>query len=125
MKTWFISDTHFNHENIIKYCDRPFASKEEMNQELIKRWNNTVSKNDIVWFLGDFALGGREECKSLLAQLNGEIRMIRGNHDHFPDSFFYDCGVKFVSKYPIILKGQSSIPPQTQDTFRPKPCVAA
>lgn len=104
MKTWFISDTHFNHSNIIKYCDRPFNSVDEMNEELIKRWNNTVSKNDIVWFLGDFALGNKDICRSLIKSLNGEIRMIRGNHDHFPDSFYYDCGIKYVSKYPIILK---------------------
>lgn len=106
MKTWFISDTHFNHENIIKYCNRPFKDKDEMNKELIKRWNNTISKQDIVWFLGDFALGGRDECKEILSKLNGQIRMIKGNHDHFPDSFYYECGVKYISKYPIILKNK-------------------
>lgn len=103
-RTWFISDTHFNHANIIKYCDRPFKDVSEMNKFLIKQWNNTVKKTDTVWFLGDFALGGRDECKQLLSQLNGQIYMIRGNHDNFPDSFYYDCGIKFISKYPVVLK---------------------
>lgn len=55
-KTWFISDTHFGHVNILKYDERPFADIEEMNEELIKRWNKKVKNGDTVWFLGDFAM---------------------------------------------------------------------
>ena len=51
---YFISDTHFNHKNVIKYDKRPFDSLEEMEWEIIKRWNNTVSNKDIVYHLGDF-----------------------------------------------------------------------
>ena len=61
MKRWVVSDTHFNHANIIQYCDRPFADVEQMNKELIKRWNNTVAKDDIVYQLGDFAFGSKEQ----------------------------------------------------------------
>lgn len=103
-RTFFISDTHFSHENIIKYCNRPFTSAEEMNTILLKNWNNTVKKSDTVWFLGDFGLGDREELKEILSKLNGNIYMIRGNHDHFPDKFYLDNGVKFISKYPVVLK---------------------
>lgn len=81
---FFTSDTHFGHENIIKYCARPFASVEEMDAEIIKRWNATVSKTDIVYHLGDFAFGRkgtREYAQSVLLQLNGRIHLILGNHD--------------------------------------------
>lgn len=44
---FFTSDHHFSHANIIRYCNRPFASAEEMNQELIRRWNQTVSLNEV------------------------------------------------------------------------------
>ena len=53
-KTFFIADTHFNHEQIINICKRPFKSVEEMNNSLIERWNDTVRDCDRVWVLGDF-----------------------------------------------------------------------
>lgn len=79
MNHWFISDTHFDHENIIKYCDRPFKNQEHMNTILVKRWNERVKPEDIVYFVGDFGFGkhGKEYAK----QLNGNIVFIKGNHD--------------------------------------------
>ena len=56
---WFTSDTHFSHCNIIKYCNRPFKDVDEMNKILIQNWNNVVRPDDIVWHLGDFALGDK------------------------------------------------------------------
>ena len=47
-KTYLIADTHFNHKRIIEYCKRPYSNVEEMNEDLIRKWNNVVSKNDIV-----------------------------------------------------------------------------
>lgn len=75
------SDTHFNHTNIIKYCNRPFDSVESMNETLISNWNNTVPKDGVVFHLGDFALGGSEAWHNILPRLNGKIYLILGNHD--------------------------------------------
>ena len=58
---WFTSDTHFRHANIIKFSGRPFANVEEMNEELIRRWNEAVPDNGIVFHLGDFCCGNSKE----------------------------------------------------------------
>lgn len=103
-RTWFIADTHFGHKNIITYENRPFADTIEMNNTLIKNWNSVVAKDDIVWFLGDLALGNREEARALVSKLSGNKRMVRGNHDNWTDEFYRSIGFQFVSRYPIILK---------------------
>lgn len=82
MKIFIISDTHFHHENIIKYSNRPFKSVEEMDKEMIKKWNNKVGKKDMVIHLGDFVLGNEKEIKDLKDNLNGTIFLLKGNHDH-------------------------------------------
>ena len=75
------SDHHFCHKNIIKYCDRPFRSVEEMDAMMIRNWNSTVKKDDIVLHLGDFALTSSEHMKDIRNRLNGTIFIILGNHD--------------------------------------------
>lgn len=76
------SDLHLNHINIIKYCRRPFADIDEMNESLISNWNKTVKKDDIVLFLGDLALTkGKKDTDYWLGHLNGRILFIKGNHD--------------------------------------------
>ena len=80
-KLFFTSDTHFNHNNIITYCSRPFDSVEQMNETLIANWNNTVPIDGTVFHCGDFALGGSEAWNKILPRLNGKIYLILGNHD--------------------------------------------
>lgn len=82
-KIFFTSDLHFEHRNILNFCHRPYDNIKQMNKELIKNWNNTVSDNDIVFILGDiYWFEGRHECKKLLEQLNGKtIYIVPGNHD--------------------------------------------
>jgi calcineurin-like phosphoesterase family protein len=83
LKTWVISDTHFNHANIIKYCKRPFADVNEMNRVMIQNWNRIVSEEDDVIHAGDFALGGNPEgAAAIMNCLKGHIVLTLGNHDH-------------------------------------------
>jgi len=77
----FTSDHHFGHENIIKYCNRPFSNAREMNKVMIKRWNEKVKPKDSVYHLGDFGITYKENLKTILDQLNGKIYLIAGNHE--------------------------------------------
>lgn len=78
---WFTSDTHFGHENIIQFCNRPFKNAAEMNVELIRRWNQTVPEDGIIFHLGDFAHGNASLWNDILSQLHGTKYLILGNHD--------------------------------------------
>ncbi len=81
MATWFTSDLHFGHANIIRYSDRPFVDIEAMHEALIARWNESVQPYDDVWVLGDFALGRPNETLPIVALLNGCKVLVPGNHD--------------------------------------------
>lgn len=90
---WFISDTHFGHENTwskFKRADgsplRPFTSTEEMDETMIANWNRVVGPKDVVWHLGDVVIN-RKYMKSL-SRLMGRKRLIRGNHDIFDTSMY-------------------------------------
>lgn len=83
---WVISDTHFNHNNIIKYCDRPFSSSEEMDWHMVEKWNGVVKENDHVYHLGDVYMGASKGyIENILTKLNGKKRLILGNHDNGKD----------------------------------------
>jgi calcineurin-like phosphoesterase family protein len=84
MSVFFTSDLHFDHENAIIFDSRPFANIEEMRKELIRRWNAKVKPGDIVYVLGDMIWKMQDgEIHELLKQLNGQIILIKGNHDRF------------------------------------------
>lgn len=80
-KVFFTSDLHLSHKNIIKYCNRPFSSVEEMNEAIINNWNKVVPEDGITFVLGDCVFGGREKWKEFFSRLNGSKYLIRGNHD--------------------------------------------
>jgi len=92
MNTWFTSDFHFGHANIIKYCGRPFKDVGHMDSVIVKRHNERVKPDDTVYFLGDFCFrntkGGKEGEGTLTraeyyqSLLNGHFVFIRGNHDN-------------------------------------------
>ena len=84
MKTFFTSDLHFGHERVIKFDNRPFQSVEEMDEELIRRWNNKVDKGDLVYVLGDMIWkAASNDATKIIKSLNGQIVLIKGNHDRF------------------------------------------
>lgn len=103
MRVFFVSDTHFNHKNIIKYCDRPFYSVEQMNNTIIKRWNQVVSNEDKVYFLGDFAFGDFETIEKFTQSLNGRKTIVCGNHDRRPQVYI-KAGFEEASSHPIIVQ---------------------
>jgi len=84
---WFISDTHFNHNNILSFKNnedkplRPFSSVEEMNETMIENWNKLVKPQDKIYHLGDVILGKAAEFDPILSRLNGKKRLLLGNHD--------------------------------------------
>lgn len=82
MTIWFTSDHHFGHENIIRFCNRPFQSIEEMDRVLIERWNEVVEPCDTVYHLGDFTLGDRDAARSYFNQLNGQIYVLANLWHH-------------------------------------------
>lgn len=80
---WFCSDHHFGHRNVINFCNRPYSSVEEMDDDLIYRHNNLVKKEDAVYFLGDFSWNqSYEKYKNLFSRMNGRKFYIIGNHDN-------------------------------------------
>jgi calcineurin-like phosphoesterase family protein len=90
---WIISDTHFFHENIGRYCDCP-AGWQEM---IIDNWNRLMQPEEIVFHVGDLALGKREHIEGLVPLLNGRLYLMRGNHDRRSNGFYQRLGITLVS----------------------------
>lgn len=80
---YFTSDWHFGHEGILRHepVTRPFASVDEMNEALIERHNSVVRRSDVVYCLGDVAMGKIAESLPLVSRLNGRKILVPGNHD--------------------------------------------
>jgi calcineurin-like phosphoesterase family protein len=86
---WLISDTHFHHENILKFIDSngnlirgaKFSSVKEMDEFMLEKWNSVVKPGDLVYHLGDVMMGPKEMFKSFFSKLHGKKRLVVGNHD--------------------------------------------
>ena len=116
-RRFFVSDNHFFHANIIRYCDRPWnggrdengeivvsqEDVEEMNEDMIRRWNSVVCPGDVVWNLGDFCFGRKENVLEILPRLNGKINLVMGNHDRHKIGFYYEAGFHRVYDRPVII----------------------
>jgi calcineurin-like phosphoesterase family protein len=106
-KTFIIADTHFGDSNILKYEKRPFADVGEMDDVLIKNWNNTVSAHDTVIVAGDFICFDTytpEAAGQLIRKLNGKKILILGNHDTPGEKFWHDLAeFESVSKHSIVF----------------------
>ena len=105
MNIYIVSDTHFYHNNIIKYCNRPFIDCNVMNEKMIVRWNSQVKHDDIVIHLGDFVVYGKsEKTLELCNRLNGKKILVRGNHDRRNIYWYLAHGFDFVCDYFVIGK---------------------
>ena len=80
-KIFVTSDTHFGHDREFLWGPRGFISHVDHDRQVIENWNSVVGPDDIVYHLGDVMLGDTEYGMGCLAQLNGHIKIIRGNHD--------------------------------------------
>ena len=85
--TYFISDTHFGHRNIVKFLRedgsklRPWDNTDEMDEVIVKNWNSVVKPHDKVYHVGDVVMNRR--CLPIIGRLNGVKTLIKGNHDVF------------------------------------------
>ena len=83
-KIYFTSDLHFGHENVIRFDNRPFETVDEMDAELVRRWNAKVDRGDLVYVLGDMIWKPKnDDALNIIKSLNGQINLIKGNHDRF------------------------------------------
>ncbi len=105
MKTFFIADTHFGHDAIIRYENRPFKDAAEQDEVLIRNWNGAVSADDEVFLVGDFTAYGEEKSREILSRLNGRKYLVVGNHDTQPTSYYRSLGFDEVYPYPIVFGG--------------------
>jgi calcineurin-like phosphoesterase family protein len=97
------ADTHLGHFNILKHCNRPYSSVEEMDTALISRWNDVVKDRDTIYILGDFAWRNPQDYVS---QLHGKKILIRGSHDLHPERYFnevYDIKSIKIDKQLIVM----------------------
>jgi calcineurin-like phosphoesterase family protein len=84
---FFASDHHFHHANILTFNRddgtplRKFADIDHMNEHIVNRHNSVVQPNDKVYFLGDVVMSKKSSALSILARMNGEKILIKGNHD--------------------------------------------
>lgn len=80
---FFTADNHFGHKNVISFTNRPFATTEQMDAEMIERWNSRVKYGDYVYVLGDFIWSTMsvDYVVSIIKKLNGSILLVRGSHD--------------------------------------------
>jgi calcineurin-like phosphoesterase family protein len=94
---WVVSDTHFNHENIIRYSNRPFDNVHHMNETMVENWNKIVKPEDIVYHLGDVYFSKKPDSTMILSRLNGRKRLILGNHDDGKDKLLLQTFQKILA----------------------------
>ncbi len=103
-KTYFTSDLHFGHANIIKFCNRPYDNVDIMTESMIKSWNNYVPEDADVFILGDVAFHlSKNKIKDIINQLNGRKYLILGNHDRL-ESLPLECFEHVSSMDQIVIK---------------------
>ena len=111
---FFTSDLHFGHKNIIKYCNRPYSDLNEMEESIIRQWNNYVPEDSDVFILGDVAFSlSKTKIAEILNKCNGRKHLILGNHDRLK-SLPLDCFVHISTQDQIVIK---SVDDEGNNTF--------
>tara|TARA_R110000868_G_scaffold66014_5_gene196986 strand:- start:576 stop:1253 length:678 start_codon:yes stop_codon:yes gene_type:complete len=108
------SDLHFGHKNILSYCERPWSTKEEMNEGLVKLWNEQVNPEDVVYIIGDFSLSPGA-VRDYAHRLNGTKHLVLGNHDA---PFEFDRRRKAANMREKYLKDFASVEMQGELTLK-------
>ena len=100
-KSYIITDTHFSHDAMQKYCDRP----PNFDQKIINQWRATVSPQDVVYHLGDVTWGSQGQLQQIMNGLPGTKILIRGNHDkNHSNNWFIKAGFSaVVEKVQVLL----------------------
>lgn len=104
MNMFFTSDTHFGHERIVELCNRPFKDADHMNTEIVRRWNDMVSPDDVVYHLGDVALGKIDDSLAIVSRLNGYKILVNGNHDRPFMKFGKDAFGEWLARYEDVFQ---------------------
>lgn len=99
---WFTSDTHFFHENIIKFCGREYEDVDKMNEGIIKIWNEYVKPEDIVYHAGDYSFkiySKKDLIRKITKRLNGFKILGLGNHDSKDTALYFGLDLVTSSAY--------------------------
>jgi calcineurin-like phosphoesterase family protein len=102
-KVFFTADSHLNHYNIMKYCNRPFTAIDDMNETIIGNWNACIDNEDEVYVLGDVGFDKSRTLKNHLRRLNGTKYLIRGNHDKHVDEKMLLEYFKWIKDYHLSI----------------------
>ena len=100
---YFISDIHFGHREVIKFCERPFRTVSEMNSAIIKNWNSIVDDTDRVFVVGDVFIGDYNSAKLCVESLNGHKVLIKGNHDLRKKEMLFMGFDEYHKKYDYVM----------------------
>ena len=109
MDIYFTSDHHWGHQRIVEYTGRPFKTTEEMDEALITNWNSTIKPGSLVYHLGDFSFMRPDDIPNLVRRLNGQVHLIRGNHDRFLKDKRRDFGFAWVGDYKEVKVGDQKV----------------
>src|ERR1017187_9055572 len=99
MTIYLLSDPHFSHENIIRYCNRPFQHAEDMDEFMVAQWNAVVRPTDHVYCLGDVVL--KRKNLHIISRLQGKKRLIFGNHDIYEYQDYAKAGFQKMMSYRV------------------------
>jgi len=101
---YITADTHFCHSNIIGSCYRPYKDIQEMNRDMIMKWNSYVTDHDEIYILGDFLYKGTgRDANKILGQLKGRKYLIKGNHEKYlDDPEFRQGAFEWIKDYYIL-----------------------